>query len=670
MLKRYVMIALSMAALAVLAACTPSNYDMIPPEIDGAVDITYTIGRPLPDYLDGVSAEDRTDGDVTDTLTVDDSDVNYDVPGVYEVRYTATDDDGYSITVTISVFVIQGGTSADTVDPTIFGTNDITYVMGDPDIAYLEGVLAYDDRDGMITERLVVDDTAVDYGTPGTYDVTYSVTDDAGNTRTITITVRIVSTLKDIGYLSIYYINDVHGAFLENDSEIGFERMGSVIIDEKETNPDETLFIAGGDILQGQVISNYFDGASGIDALNVMDLDAFVIGNHEFDWGLEVVTSYRNPESAGVVADFPFLGANIFLKGTRTIPDFIDPYVIIDKGDIKVGIIGVMGYGLEGSIANSRVEDYMFAEPVAEVALHAEHLRTNEDVDVVLAVLHGADNSFNQAVGTLSGDQRVDAVFNGHSHQAYTTFISREGTDMPVIQSGGNGERLGHVRLEIDASDMVSGYLPENLRTYDDPRLSSYHPAVTAALAPYLEGIQVLLDDVIITAGQSVDKFTLTTYMAKVMRMAVDADIAFHNSGGTRASITNGQDITVATLYQIFPFDNRIKTVELKGSVIKSLLSDSYYAFNDIRPGLSFDDNTYYTVATNDYVFDYPEGVFIHGENIIDTGILIRDVLEDVLRNMALSHDTFLLSHPVVLDAMMPGFMTLQTREAENRLFV
>src|SRR5690606_22609607 len=87
---------------------------------------------------------------------------------------------------------------------------------------------------------------------------------------------------------NIYYINDFHGAILNADGQMGFARIGNLIIDEKSKHKDTTLFITGGDILQGQLISNWYNGASTIELLNDMELDAFVVGNHEFDWGIDV----------------------------------------------------------------------------------------------------------------------------------------------------------------------------------------------------------------------------------------------------------------------------------------------------------------------------------------------------------------------------------------------
>jgi hypothetical protein len=114
----------------------------------------------------------------------------------------------------------------------------------------------------------------------------------------------------------------------------------------------------------------------------------------------------------------------------------------------------------------------------------------------------------------------------------------------------------------------------------------------------------------------------------------------------------NNENITVAKLYKIFPFDNRIKTVEILGSEINQYIS-SYGGYNDIRPGInSFSPNVYYKVATNDYVFDQESNPFIYGQNIVDTGILIRDILETVMRNQAELGLTFKLSNTIVLASL------------------
>ena len=136
--------------------------------------------------------------------------------------------------------------------------------------------------------------------------------------------------------LTTYYVNDLHGALLRQQNAIG--QIWCVIL--ADSNVENSLFIAGGDMLQGQVISNYFEGASTIDILNQMNLDAFVIGNHEFDWGLQTVLQYFNGENKDLQAKYPLLGANVIEKESGQIPNGIKPYVIVEKGGYKIAIIG------------------------------------------------------------------------------------------------------------------------------------------------------------------------------------------------------------------------------------------------------------------------------------------------------------------------------------------
>ena len=75
--------------------------DTTKPVITGAVDINYTIGDAEPSYLDGVSATDDVDGEVD--VTVDTTNVNLAVKGVYNITYTAIDNAGNKEEVTVRV---------------------------------------------------------------------------------------------------------------------------------------------------------------------------------------------------------------------------------------------------------------------------------------------------------------------------------------------------------------------------------------------------------------------------------------------------------------------------------------------------------------------------------------------------------------------------------------
>ena len=91
-----------------------------------------------------------------------------------------------------------------------------------------------------------------------------------------------------------------------------------------------TLFLAAGDVIQGNNWTNLSRGRASIELLNLMGLDALVVGNHEFDFGLEVLKE-RISE-----ARFPVLGANV--EGF----DSLRPYVIKEVGGVRVAILGIV----------------------------------------------------------------------------------------------------------------------------------------------------------------------------------------------------------------------------------------------------------------------------------------------------------------------------------------
>ena len=636
--------------LLLLLGCetTPTQTDFVAPSFSGESSITYEIGDELPDFSEYFTAFDLVDGDVSASIQIDDSEIDFSNPGTYALTLSVSDLSGNTARLIINIFVI------DVDNPKILGAVDITYEIGESIPDYLLGVTANDAVDGDLTDHITINSNNVNLDVAGIYNLVYQVTD--GSNRTTTVVVRVIvidpNYVAPIEVLSIYYINDLHGAITYESEQMGLARIGNLVLDERSKNPDTTLFIGGGDLLQGTLISNYFDGASTINALNGIGMDAFVLGNHEFDWGLNVVTKYRDPLFIEDQVDAPILGANIFLDGTTTRPEFVDPYTIVQKGNVKVGIIGVMGLGLESSIAVSKIQGYYFASPEYWATYYTEYLRTVEQVDIVLVVLHdnGISTGFNQTMSQLSGNQKVDAVFNGHSHSSYTGTISRTGsTNMPYIQSSSNGKNLGRVRLTIDLEKNVTAASVTNLTASIDSRLNVSNAQISSIIGAYEAQIQPLLTEVIMVSGAYMSQSALSFYMAKLMRVATGSDVAFQNLGGTRAPIMDGQNITVATLYQIFPFDNKIKTTYLTGAQINAFINSGGGAYNDIKDDMTFDNAIYYKVATNDYMFDQTYNPFISGIDSEDTGILIRDVLEQVLRNQAEDYDFFLLTNPVVL---------------------
>jgi 2',3'-cyclic-nucleotide 2'-phosphodiesterase (5'-nucleotidase family) len=366
-----------------------------------------------------------------------------------------------------------------------------------------------------------------------------------------------------------------------------------------------------------------------------MGLDAFTLGNHEFDWGLETILQYADGNTENGEADFPFLGANVFYDGTTDMPEGIDPYTIIQKGTHKVGIIGTMGYGLESSIAYSKISDYEFGDPMVQIEYYSHYLRTVENCDVVIVVSHDSGR-INDEVAALTGDYKVDAVFNGHSHSEYA--ILTEDNGIPEIQSGSTGEYVGYVKMTFDSQGIIS-YDIDNIPSYLEVLLRSKDPEVDAILEVYILETDPIFNTPIINSDGDFSKADLGQWAADLMQKATNSVIAFQNKGGTRTTIDESETINLGLLYAVWPFDNIIKTVELTGRQINALIAtNGFYYSGDTT---YFDPDTLYLVATNDYVFDKPDYPFIGGVNPINTEILLRDLVEDEMILQSELYSTF-----------------------------
>jgi 2',3'-cyclic-nucleotide 2'-phosphodiesterase (5'-nucleotidase family) len=134
-----------------------------------------------------------------------------------------------------------------------------------------------------------------------------------------------------------------------------------------------------------------------------------------------------------------FVGQHL-RKATGTNAEFALPYMMIDRGGVRIGIIGTIGATLESSILTSNVLPYDFVASGNLVRQSAANLR-DAGADVIVLLNHNGEVES----GILS---EVDVVFNAHTHETYSRLTS----GVPVIQAGYNGRAIGHVTLTYTAS--------------------------------------------------------------------------------------------------------------------------------------------------------------------------------------------------------------------------
>ncbi len=372
---------------------------------------------------------------------------------------------------------------------------------------------------------------------------------------------------NEITNLEFYALNDFHGT-VEMDSYNGYAgitRLATYFDQQESQHPEETVLLSAGDMWQGSADSNLTHGALVTEAMNEMNFDAMQLGNHEFDWTDEYITA--NAE----LANFPFLGANILDKRTNQIADFVDAYTMVERQGVRIGIIGIIGSSLESSILASAVANYDFINPTSVVPQAANQLR-NQGADIVILLNHNGSVD-----STLL--PYVDAVFCGHTHRAETSIES----GVPIVQAGSNGYAISSVSLSYNkTTDEVTVQNYDYIDCSDAGILSLAEDAgVKAIYDRYLTVTGPIKDEVVGTLTGSMTKANLVKMAVMEMYtygQAYGAQVAFHNTGGVRATLGSGS-VTYGDVYECFPFDNELIVCTLTGSQLLDWLDHGDYTY-------------------------------------------------------------------------------------------
>src|SRR5690606_29699610 len=143
-----------------------------------------------------------------------------------------------------------------------------------------------------------------------------------------------------------------------------------------------------------------------------------------------------------------------------------------------------------------RVNDYRFANPIEITESYAKHLRQYEDVDIVVAVNHQDDTSYNDKVAAFTGLSKVDIIFNGHTHNYYVRQKTRSNAaPIHIVQSASNSRYLGHVTLTYRSDSGVVSSQAENIGYYDN-RVKYEHPVIQAMIESSINEISDLYEPI------------------------------------------------------------------------------------------------------------------------------------------------------------------------------
>jgi 5'-nucleotidase/UDP-sugar diphosphatase len=360
--------------------------------------------------------------------------------------------------------------------------------------------------------------------------------------------------------IRLLYVNDFHGfaepyrPFGSLKPEGGVAYLAHQVKLLRQERP--SLFLAAGDMIQGDNWANLFQGASVIELMNAMKFDAMVVGNHEFDFGQEVLKK-RIAE-----AHFPVLGANV----TGFPP--LKPYVLKNVGGIRIAIIGVITPETAETTHPRNVTGLTFLPAENTVRRFLPKLKPRVDLVLVLSHLgYPADRRLAESV------PGIDVIVGGHSHTKLTQPVKVNET--LIVQAFEHGRALGVLDLTLKDGHLTaySGYLKEiePIEGQADPEIlkivQKYAAKMEAELKAPVGEAAVELDGAQVRTRET----NLGNLVADVVREKAGAEVAIINGGSIRTSISRGI-ITRKDIYKALPHRDYIVAFRLNGAGIRAAL--------------------------------------------------------------------------------------------------
>ncbi len=444
----------------------------------------------------------------------------------------------------------------------------------------------------------------------------------------------------EIAQLSFYAVNDLHGKFMDTDSQPGVDEFTTYLKTLYKDTSREEILLASGDMWQGTVESSSNKGQLMTEWMNELGFVSLTLGNHEFDWGADVI----KPNSQ--IAKFPFLAINVTQYGNTV--DYCQASTTVERGGVKIGIIGAIGDCLS-SISGEHKDGLYFATGgllTSLVESEAIRLREEEECDFIVYSIHDGGSGFSGS-GINSVTDRdmkyydselsngyVDLVFEGHTHQNY---ILQDEYGVYHLQGGGENRYVSCADVSFNTVTKEYTVTPRLLgqNVYANSSIEG-DSVVNEIFGKYFPENNPYTDVLGTTKykreSDEILNLTAKLYYDKgIETWGNQYDIVL---GGGYLNVRSpyfisGGDVTYADLFSILPFDNEIVLGRINGSDLLSRFfnSGTYYNYTNISYSEIRSNQDYYIIVdtyTSTYKWNNITEVARLG-----SGIYARDLLAD-----------------------------------------
>lgn len=438
-------------------------------------------------------------------------------------------------------------------------------------------------------------------------------------------------SVAEAEHLTILTANDTHSCILPNQKNRGGLMRRRVVMDSVRCADKNVLAVHAGDAVQGTVFFSMFKGDVEYSAIDSLGYDMCILGNHEFDNGINDIAKYYSKIHAVK------LSANYDMSGT-VLDGLFEPYVIKHIGGKRIAFMGI-NLNPKGMIADKCFGAIRYVDATTVALGLSKFLKESGLADYVVMVSHIGHigrQGLPSDVEIAKQSRYIDLIIGAHSHTLIDPqnrdnrnphiVKNIDGKDVPICQNGGQGEQIGKIDFDMETGKAVFSLIPINA-SYDE-RAEKNYPAMNAWLAPYIEKVDKKMNTRIATSTMAMSGKTpslgnwVCDAVVEIGRQIYGKEVQFSlmNRGGIRQPMPEGK-VTEGDIESMLPFDNRLTVIKIKGEylmeVFKKLAArggDAASSAVDVVfsrdgkitsakiNGKKLDVNKYYTLITIDYL--------------------------------------------------------------------
>ncbi|GGM39065.1 2',3'-cyclic-nucleotide 2'-phosphodiesterase [Paraliobacillus quinghaiensis] len=404
--------------------------------------------------------------------------------------------------------------------------------------------------------------------------------------------------------LCLLVTSDVHGyVYPTNYSDrqerhLGLAKIATLVKEKRKTS--NVILLDNGDLIQGSPLTfhhaKYQKDTPNplIKVANHMGYIASVLGNHEFNYGLDYLQQVVEQ------SDFPWLSSTVLNKKDHN-PAFGRPYLIKKIDGIKVAILGVTTHYIPNWEDPKNIKGLAFEDAFETTKKWVKYIKKEERPDVLIVSYHGGferDLETGEPTEVLTGENQgyqmckeikgIDILITGHQHRS----IADKLNGVTVLQPSNNGQVLGEVEVDFELVDGQWTYTNSDALLHQITEGVEANKEVLHLIDEYEQDTQTWLDQPIgeVDGDMIIDdpfhvRLKEHPFIEFINKVQMDiAKVSISNTSlFNDASPGFGSSITMRDIVSNYIYPNTLKVIQVSGKDIREALEKSatYFMLSD-----------------------------------------------------------------------------------------